>query len=380
MRSNGEGDAVSGCSAGADTLAGETIDHVQRVLQLHEDVRAQFFIVEEKLTTARAVARGSFEPFANGAHDFCDDDEPVEPVIGPPVAVPRVPKRSRLFLATLACAGLAITTGLIVSLHAATSQVPVHPASATSTTEPAALAVDAETGSTANTAISAAATPGAAQDLGQTIYAARFSKASAAERTCLARAVYYEARGEAMDGQIAVVQVILNRARSKQWPSTICGVVNQGAERGEKCQFSFACFKHLTEPNGDMWEQAKSVAEEALAGRGWFREFTEATHYHTTGVAPVWRLGLVEISTIGTHVFYRENEGLRANAADAPAYQAAVSVEAVRAKVAAVAAITKAARPKLPAGEPNSTQAALSPPKKPAPRAESEWKASVFEH
>ena len=54
MRSNGEGDAVSGCCAGADTLAGETIDHVQRVLQLHEDVRAQFFIVEEKLTTAAA--------------------------------------------------------------------------------------------------------------------------------------------------------------------------------------------------------------------------------------------------------------------------------------------------------------------------------------
>ena len=155
------------------------------------------------------------------------------------------------------------------------------------------------------------ATTASDDDLGRTIYAAHFAKVSAAEKQCLARAIYYEARGEPTEGKIAVAQVIMNRARARNWPSTLCGVVNQGVSRGEKCQFSFACFAGLSEPTGELWGEAQELAAQAVAGQAWLREFVEATHYHATTVSPIWRLALTPVSTIGAHVFYRQPSGLR---------------------------------------------------------------------
>ena len=136
-------------------------------------------------------------------------------------------------------------------------------------------------------------------------YAKRFVGISATERECLAQAVYYEARGEPVAGQIAVAQVILNRSMSSSWPNTICGVVRQGEESGEKCQFSFACMKRsLSAPHGEPWQQASWVSNEVLSGGAWLRELLPATHYHRTDLAPVWRLALKEIGRIGSHMFY----------------------------------------------------------------------------
>ena len=150
----------------------------------------------------------------------------------------------------------------------------------------------------------------AVDDLGQSVYATTFAAAPAHERKCLARAIYYEARGETYEGQVAVAQVVVNRVRMKGWPDSICGVVQQGIERGEKCQFSFACHAPAVEPTGELWDNAKSLANDVIAGRAWLREVTEATHYHTVNVAPVWRLGLQPIRTIGSHIFYRETDEL----------------------------------------------------------------------
>ena len=136
-------------------------------------------------------------------------------------------------------------------------------------------------------------------------YAARFVEISPSERDCLAKAVYYEARGEPVAGQIAVAQVILNRSMSSSWPNSVCGVVHQGEERGEKCQFSFACMKRqLSAPHGEPWQQATWVSNEVLTGGAWLRELLPATHYHRTDLKPVWRLTLKEIGRIGTPVFY----------------------------------------------------------------------------
>src|SRR5262249_58140344 len=58
---------------------------------------------------------------------------------------------------------------------------------------------------------------------------------------CLAEAIYFEARGEAVRGQMAVAQVVLNRVFSEKYPNTVCGVVYQNAHRRLHCQFTFAC-------------------------------------------------------------------------------------------------------------------------------------------
>jgi Cell Wall Hydrolase len=170
-------------------------------------------------------------------------------------------------------------------------------------------------------------------DLGQVIYAAHLAGAPAHEHKCLARALYHEARGESYEGQVAVAQVIVNRVRMKGWPDSICGVVNQGIERGEKCQFSYACHSAAADPSGELWDNARNLATDVIVGRAWLREAVDATHYHTVNVAPVWRVGLTPIKTIGKHVFYREQDG---HAKVAKAYQphaapAAVVVQAKRA-------------------------------------------------
>ncbi len=140
------------------------------------------------------------------------------------------------------------------------------------------------------------------------IYAAEFGRTDATNVRCLAEAVYYEARGEPYIGQVAVAQVVLNRARSGKWPHGLCAVISQGIDRGEKCQFSYMCRTARAQPVGAMWERAQEVAIDAVRGRVWLRELVEATHYHTTSVTPVWRHGLDELVTFGAHIFYRSPE------------------------------------------------------------------------
>jgi spore germination cell wall hydrolase CwlJ-like protein len=136
-------------------------------------------------------------------------------------------------------------------------------------------------------------------------YGETFGHVSTSERDCLRRAVYYEARGEPIAGQIAVAQVVLNRVMSGRWRSSICGVVHQGAERGRKCQFSFACQTSLlSAPWGQAWQQSMWVADEVLDNGAWLREMREATHFHRPDLNPVWTRGLKKIRRIGSHVFY----------------------------------------------------------------------------
>jgi len=133
------------------------------------------------------------------------------------------------------------------------------------------------------------------------------------EMLCLTQAIYHEARGEPESGQMAVANVIVNRAMSRKFPSTICGVIFQNAERGRyKCQFTFAC-----DGRSDMgterraWNRASHLAEVA------FREFQQgkrpdivpstALYYHTTGVKPKWSYTFNRVAAIGTHLFYAVN-------------------------------------------------------------------------
>jgi spore germination cell wall hydrolase CwlJ-like protein len=123
---------------------------------------------------------------------------------------------------------------------------------------------------------------------------------------CLAEAVYFEARGEQALGQVAVAQVVLNRAFSGKYPSTVCGVVYQNSHRHLACQFSFACDgirDVIREP--DMWERAKKIAAEMLDGKLWLPEVGKATHYHATYVHPGWVREMKKMHRLGVHIFYR---------------------------------------------------------------------------
>jgi spore germination cell wall hydrolase CwlJ-like protein len=123
---------------------------------------------------------------------------------------------------------------------------------------------------------------------------------------CLAEAVYFEARGEAVRGQMAVAQVILNRVFSGKYPDTVCGVVYQNAHRRLHCQFTFACDgipDIVREP--DMWERAKTIAAEMLDGKLWLPEVGKATHYHASWVRPGWVREMTKMRRLGVHTFYR---------------------------------------------------------------------------
>ena len=126
-----------------------------------------------------------------------------------------------------------------------------------------------------------------------------------AEWSCLAEALYFEARGESVKGQFAVAEVILNRVKSASYPDTVCGVVNQGAGQKFQCQFSFACDgapENISEPKA--FERAGKVARVMLSSAP-SRLTNGATHYHTNGVSPSWARDFVETASIGDHRFYR---------------------------------------------------------------------------
>lgn len=121
---------------------------------------------------------------------------------------------------------------------------------------------------------------------------------------CLTTAIYYEAASEPDDGQAAVAQVILNRARHPSFPASVCGVVFQGSEK-PVCQFSFACDGAMARvPMRSAWARAERVAARALAGYV-FAPVGLATHYHTYAVTPAWNRKLIMTGMFGAHLFHR---------------------------------------------------------------------------
>lgn len=132
------------------------------------------------------------------------------------------------------------------------------------------------------------------------------TKYSDRELWCLSEAIYFESRGESYRGQVAVAQVVMNRLKHKLYPKTICGVVFQGEERRNACQFSFAC-DGIPETVTDKksWAQAEEIAKKVTSGELYLTEVANATHYHATYVYPDWAPRLKRVTKIGLHVFYR---------------------------------------------------------------------------
>jgi hypothetical protein len=129
-----------------------------------------------------------------------------------------------------------------------------------------------------------------------------------AEADCLARAIYFEARSESEVGQLAVAKVVLNRVKDPTYPKTICGVVYQGAERPNACQFSFACDGSSDQPKSRAsWDQSKRIAARALAGDQSIKILGAATYYHADYVTPKWSSSFKRLIKIGRHIFYSDS-------------------------------------------------------------------------
>ncbi len=127
-----------------------------------------------------------------------------------------------------------------------------------------------------------------------------------AEHRCLAEALYYEARGEGVEGQEAIAEVVIHRMHDRNFPHTICGVVYQGAgHRG--CQFSFTCDGELNEPKSRYaWYEAQLVAARIMTGEIQLHDITEdAVNFHAVYVQPDWANHMVRTIQIGNHIFYR---------------------------------------------------------------------------
>jgi spore germination cell wall hydrolase CwlJ-like protein len=119
------------------------------------------------------------------------------------------------------------------------------------------------------------------------------------EQECLAGAVYFEAQGESLEGQLAVAEVVINRAGSGRYPTSLCAVITQ------KAQFSFIRAGKFPpiDRQTEAWRKAVAIAHIArqkLADR----VAPGVLWYHADYVAPVWRHGLKRYAKIGVHIFY----------------------------------------------------------------------------
>lgn len=138
------------------------------------------------------------------------------------------------------------------------------------------------------------------------------SAKSASELKCLATAIYFEARGEPEEGQLAVAQVVLNRVKNPAYPNTICGVVYQNKNKRNRCQFSFACDGRADRiTDKAAWARAEALAKRSVEDQSttFLEEVGSATHYHATYVRPRWAGRMKQTDKIGHHIFYNTRRG-----------------------------------------------------------------------
>lgn len=115
---------------------------------------------------------------------------------------------------------------------------------------------------------------------------------------CLASAIYFEARGESLEGRLAVGRVIVNRTKSGRFPTSYCGVVLQPS------QFSFVHGRTMpsVSENSDSWQEAVAIAQIADDGE-WKSKAKGALFFHAKRVSPRWRL--TKLAQVDNHIFYR---------------------------------------------------------------------------
>ena len=137
-----------------------------------------------------------------------------------------------------------------------------------------------------------------ASSLAELVRAQDTSEPLDAEQRCLAGAVYFESKGESLPGQLAVARVVMARAKSGRFASTLCGVVYQ------KSQFSFIRGGNMPriDTGSNNWRNAVAISKIALDG-SWKSPVEGALFFHARHVSPGWRL--TRLGSVDNHIFYR---------------------------------------------------------------------------
>ena len=137
-----------------------------------------------------------------------------------------------------------------------------------------------------------------ASSLAELVRAQDTSEPLDAEQRCLAGAVYFESKGESLPGQLAVARVVMERAKSGRFASTLCGVVYQ------KSQFSFVRGGNMPriDTGSNNWRNAVAISKIALNG-SWKSPVEGALFFHARHVSPGWHL--TRLGSVDNHIFYR---------------------------------------------------------------------------
>lgn len=120
------------------------------------------------------------------------------------------------------------------------------------------------------------------------------------ELQCLTRNVYFESGSEPYRGKVAVAQVTLNRMHSGNYPTTVCGVVNQ--RTNATCQFSWVCSQGLKIRNQELYAESQRVAYRVMIDGLRLPELKNALFFHADYVHPRWKKQ--PRAKIGHHIFY----------------------------------------------------------------------------
>jgi spore germination cell wall hydrolase CwlJ-like protein len=125
---------------------------------------------------------------------------------------------------------------------------------------------------------------------------------------CLALNIYFEARSEPIEGQIAIAEVTLNRVTSTNYPNDVCSVVLQ--ENKDGCQFSWWCDGKSDQPREHNSLRTSKALAELMLNEGRYITVigNQATHYHSNDVHPYWANDLHKIRRIGKHIFYKKKD------------------------------------------------------------------------
>ena len=115
---------------------------------------------------------------------------------------------------------------------------------------------------------------------------------------CLAKNIYHEARGEPLEGQLAVAQVTMNRLRHPNFAGSVCGVVY------EYKQFSWTLEKPKKIKDQRAWEAAIKLSKLVLSNQAENPKLKTALYFHTRQIRPYWSKDKRIVAVIGNHIFY----------------------------------------------------------------------------